>query len=149
MCQKCQLKIVLLKRCEKGRSFDHILRSWIKGCYERPWNSLLDPLSLTEIKLTNIKLTAWISNHTKIKQYEVVTHPCPDLNGDLAKPPLKLRHGLVITSHIKQRVWFLIHAQLISVDSVTHDFEVKTVCYALKQMAFFRVQMRTPNHATC
>ena len=32
--------------------------------------------------------------------YDVFTHPCPNFNSSLAKPPLKLWHGWVITSHM-------------------------------------------------
>ena len=30
----------------------------------------------------------------------VFTNPCPNYNGGLTKPPLKLGHGLVITSEL-------------------------------------------------
>ena len=30
--------------------------------------------------------------------WDAITHPCPNFNGGLFKPPLKLAHGLVITS---------------------------------------------------
>ena len=33
-----------------------------------------------------------------VKQWDVDTHPCPNFNGGLIKPPLKLKHGWVIAS---------------------------------------------------
>ena len=36
-----------------------------------------------------------------VKLWGVITHPCPNFNGGLAKPPLKLGHGWVITPHRK------------------------------------------------
>ena len=44
-----------------------------------------------------------------------ITHPRHNFNGGLAKPPLKLRHGWVITYHTHHRMCLRIHA-LISVD---------------------------------
>ena len=32
--------------------------------------------------------------------WDVITHPCINFNGSLAKPPLKLGHGWVITTHV-------------------------------------------------
>ena len=36
---------------------------------------------------------------------DVITHPYPNFNGGLPKPPLKLVYECVITSHIRQRMW--------------------------------------------
>ena len=44
---------------------------------------------------TNI--ATWISSYTHSFICDVITYPCHNFNGDLAKP-LKLRHGWVITS---------------------------------------------------
>ena len=57
-----------------------------------------------EIISTNIKMRAWMSNSMHVKQWNVITHPCQNLNGGLVKLPLKLGHGWVITSFIKLRV---------------------------------------------
>ena len=59
----------------------------------------------------------WIDNYIHIKAWHVITPPCYNFNRDSAKPPLKLRNGCIITSHIKLWVWLLIHA-LISVKSL-------------------------------
>ena len=44
--------------------------------------------------LVNWKI--WSESTTGISNY-TVTHPCLNFNGGLAKPPLKLRHGWIIT----------------------------------------------------
>ena len=38
-----------------------------------------------------------VSNYTHVKQPDAITHPCPDFQGSLVKPLLKLWHGWVIT----------------------------------------------------
>ena len=59
------------------------------------WNVITHPcLNLTEI-------TVWISIYTHNFMWNVITHPCPTFNGGFTKPPLKLGHGWVITSHMK------------------------------------------------
>ena len=40
---------------------------------------------------TNIK--TWIIKHINCFLWDTVNHPCPNFNGGLAKPPLKLGHG--------------------------------------------------------
>ena len=51
-------------------------------------------------QLNQHPIRAWISNYIHIKQWDVIIHPCPNFDNDLTKPPLKLRHGWVVTSHI-------------------------------------------------
>ena len=41
----------------------------------------------------------WINNNIHSSQWGVITHQCRNFNGGLAKPPLKLGHVWVITSH--------------------------------------------------
>ena len=41
-------------------------------------------------------IMAWISNYIHVKQCNVITHPCPDLNHSIAK----LGHGGVVTLHM-------------------------------------------------
>ena len=55
-----------------------------------------------------MKFKAWIYNYISIKQWDVITHPCLNLNGSLYKLPLKLRLGLVITSH-KKNMYVITH----------------------------------------
>ena len=38
---------------------------------------------------------------TNIKQWDVITHPYRNFNGDVVKPPLKSRYGWVIKCHMK------------------------------------------------
>ena len=45
------------------------------------------------------KMREWISNYNNVFVWDVITPPCPNFNGSLAKLPLKLWHGWVITSH--------------------------------------------------
>ena len=54
------------------------------------------PLLLTYISHTSIGVM------NELKQWDVITHPCHTSN-------LRLRHGRVITSHKKQRMWLLRH----------------------------------------
>ena len=56
---------------------------------------------LNKIDYTNVRIRRWISNYIHVKQWDVITHPCPNFNGGLIKPLLKLGHGWVITSQMK------------------------------------------------
>ena len=40
-----------------------------------------------------------ISNYIHVKQWDVITHPRPNFNGDLVEPSLKLGHVWFISSH--------------------------------------------------
>ena len=44
-------------------------------------------------KLNQHWVRTWISNPIYVKQLDVITDPCPNLNGALLKSPLKVRHG--------------------------------------------------------
>ena len=57
-----------------------------------------------EINQTSIRIRTWINEYILLKQWNIITHPCPNFSGVLVKPPLKLGHGWVIISHIKQWV---------------------------------------------
>ena len=61
--------------------------------------------------------STWMNNYIHVKQWDVITHPCPNFNSGLVKPLLKLGHGWVITSHITQWMWLVIHS-LILVNSL-------------------------------
>ena len=53
---------------------------------------------LIEISETNIEIWAWIKDKISMKiMYAIIIH-------SLTTPSLKLRHGSVITSHIKRLV---------------------------------------------
>ena len=39
------------------------------------------------------------SNNIHHFLWDIITHPCPNFNGGLVKPPLMLGHGWLITSH--------------------------------------------------
>ena len=45
--------------------------------------------SFTEITWISMKIMLWMSNYIHIKQCDVVTHPCPNFKGALAKPALR------------------------------------------------------------
>ena len=45
------------------------------------------------------RIKAWTSNYISSFRWHVITHPCPNFNGALAKPPLKLGHVWVMTLH--------------------------------------------------
>ena len=47
------------------------------------------------------------------KQEEFVPHPCSKFKGEFARPPLKLKHGLVLTFHIKIRMHQLIYTLIV------------------------------------
>ena len=38
-------------------------------------------------------IKAWISNQIQCFMWDVITHLCPNFNGGLGTPPLKLGHG--------------------------------------------------------
>ena len=54
--------------------------------------------------LTRISIRTWISNYIHVKQSDVITHPYPNFNSNLAKLLLKLGHEWVIIAHTKQCV---------------------------------------------
>ena len=66
------------------------------------------------LRLSRIK--AWISNYIPSFVWDVITHPCPNFNGSLAKLPLKLGHGWVITSHTFIWMSLHIHALISALD---------------------------------
>ena len=47
-------------------------------------------------------------NLCDINLCDIFTHPCPNFHGGLAKPPLKLKQGFVITSYIKPRMCLIL-----------------------------------------
>ena len=55
---------------------------------------------------------AGLGNYTHGFPWDILTQQCINLNGGLAKPPLKLEKGLVITSNpfICMSIYLLIHA---------------------------------------
>ena len=63
----------------------------------------------------------WISNHIIIELWDVIGHSCHSVTGDLTAPPLKLRHRLGITWHVKFCFLLLIHA-------LTYNGLFKTFC---------------------
>ena len=50
----------------------------------------LGPWLLTEISYASTGVRAWMSKYIHIKQWDVITDPCPNFNGSLVKLPLKL-----------------------------------------------------------
>ena len=50
------------------------------------------PLLLTQNRKVSILIDARISYYIHAKQWDVITHPCPNLNGILVYPPLPLEH---------------------------------------------------------
>ena len=56
---------------------------------------------------TSIRIKAWISNYSHLKQWDVITHPCPNFT-------LKLGHRWVITSHTM--LLLLIHVLILVID---------------------------------
>ena len=57
--------------------------------------------------LVNWKI--WSESTTGISNY-TVTHPCLNFNGGLAKPPLKLKHGWIITQY--KAIVLLLHDKI-------------------------------------
>ena len=70
-------------------------------------------LVLWEISWTSIEIMTWISNHIYVKQWDVLTPPCPNLNGGLVRLPLKLGHGWVIASQRKHWIYLLNYANYL------------------------------------
>ena len=58
------------------------------------------------------QFTAWISNYIHIIPWDVIIQLCATFEGSLALQPLNLGQGWVITSHISQWMWLLIHAAI-------------------------------------
>ena len=57
--------------------------------------------SLTNMTLCEISMTkAWIGNSIGCFICDVITHPCHDINGNSAKRPLWVGHGLIIITWI-------------------------------------------------
>ena len=56
------------------------------------------------LRAISIRLIAWIRNQVHVKQWDVITHPCINVDGDFVKPPLKLLYEWIITSHMKLRM---------------------------------------------
>ena len=52
------------------------------------------PRLVTEMSSSTVEMKAYINI---LKRWDVIMHPCLNINGCLARPPLKLRHGWVIT----------------------------------------------------
>ena len=50
---------------------------------------------------TGIQFRERISNYMHTKLQEMITNPCPNINGGLCKPPLTLGYWSVITSSVK------------------------------------------------
>ena len=48
-----------------------------------------------------IEFRTWISNHIYLKQWDIITYPCPNFNGCLVMPPLKSGHLPYKTIHVK------------------------------------------------
>ena len=51
----------------------------------------MQPRTSASERLPQIK--TWMINHIDGFVWDVITHPCPNFNGGLTKPPLKLGHG--------------------------------------------------------
>ena len=54
----------------------------------------------------NIGFRAGISNYIHLTQFYVISHPCPNFNSGLLKPPLKLGYGEVITYHVQDMITY-------------------------------------------
>ena len=57
-----------------------------------------------------IQIRPLTNNHIHCFKWDVITHPCPNFNGGLVKPPLKLGYGWVTTFHCLVWMLLLIHA---------------------------------------
>ena len=91
-------------------------------------------LSTAKVKWVDIKsmtftnrglnyIRPWKSNYQLQFSMGVITHPCPNSDSDIAKSPLKLGHGCVITCHSFMNLWLIIHilnAMLVSLIRVSN-----------------------------
>ena len=66
------------------------------------------PLS-SEFMQTSIVIRARVRIYIPVKQVDLFTHPFSKFKEELVRPPLKLKHELVLTVHIKLRMQQLIH----------------------------------------
>ena len=79
------------------------------------WHVLVRPIiSISEwyAKPIHKHTASWISNWIHTKDFVVITHPCPNVNGNFVKPPFKLEHGRIITYHRKQWMYLIIHVPI-------------------------------------
>ena len=58
--------------------------------YHRSTKPLVGTSLLKNISKIKAVMRAWMNDNIHIKQWDVITHPCPNFNGDLIKPSLKL-----------------------------------------------------------
>ena len=58
---------------------------WFRGRKFQEMEARLGLLLLTEISYTSIRVKAWIHNYIYVKQWDVITHPCPKVNGGLTQ----------------------------------------------------------------
>ena len=54
-----------------------------------------------------------VGNYIHVKQCDLITHLCPNFNGGLVKPPMKIGYGSVLTSHRKIWLWLLAHVLVL------------------------------------
>ena len=66
--------------------------------------------------LTNMK--AWVSLYSRIKLWNVITHPCPNPNDDATEPPLELVLEWIITSHCFLTILQQIHTPNLDADLI-------------------------------
>ena len=70
-----------------------------------------DLTQMAETLQTPFSSTFWCILVTKA--LEVITYPCRNFNGDLAKPVLYLEHGWEIKSHINLWMWLVINVHIL------------------------------------
>ena len=47
-------------------------------------------------------IRSWVNNYIDVKEWDVITHPYPNFNGCLVKPPLKSGHEWLVISNALQ-----------------------------------------------
>ena len=79
---------------------DRIPNTWVydtRVILDKDWKKQWTPFTDID-RLSQIK--ARISNNLHRFLWDVITHTCPNFSAGLNNPPMKLRHGSIITSHI-------------------------------------------------
>ena len=74
---------------------------WIK-CVTQLGRLGVDEIWASLSNRTTTEIRIWIDDFILMKLLDVITHPRPNFNGGLFKPPWKLGHGWIITSHMER-----------------------------------------------
>ena len=84
---------------------------------------------------------AWMSNYSHWFMWNVIAHPCPNVNGGLGKPPLRFGYGTVITPTLlcvisywwDDLFWVMWLVLILQPRPASHDLLTKTCVFPWRQ----------------